>query len=562
MKKILLFLFLILTTVAYSRQGVPRIIEGRLTDAQTKEAIPYAAIGILGYPIGTSSNAEGFFTLKVPDEITSKDFKIKISSMGHENITLENPLGFQELQMKASTTLLKEVIVFSKDMTPQKIVKKAFSNVKKNYNTKPFEYNNFYRHYCKDDTVYGRLIEAAVDVYKRKGYKVQQPFPGNKDEVRVTQLRRSYDRTLVSQTHVPIAIYSVMGTDLVGFQRKTASSTFFTSPQEVSSLKINLKKALFTLDGITEFDNQQVYRITYAISDSVNLNTGIAWRAKLTGTLYINTKDYAFVKVESIRKTPVDTIETLSLYRKYQNKYYVYHSVKEGRNLYGPAQQRFKHWYHIESITTDIKVKGFEKFKGKEPDREKLFKIRYDSTFWNTYNILKATPLEDNIVAHIGKDQSLSKQFVGYDSTEREKFFSGKEDEEKFNLFLKNSKGRVLYVDFWASWCGPCIKEMSASKALVEKYKGRVGFVYVSLDEDIDAWRAAIKKHDLQRPYLTNHFRIGPNSDAVNLFNIESIPRYILINKKGNFVDQNAKRPSDPRIENDLEHLLAEAFEN
>jgi thiol-disulfide isomerase/thioredoxin len=562
MKKFLPFLFLLIISAAYSRQRLPRIIEGRLTDVQTKEGIPYASIGILGYPIGTSSNAEGFFMLKVPGEIISKDFKIKISSMGYENIILENPMGFQELQMKASTTFLKEVIVFSKEMTPQKIVKKAFSNIKKNYNTKPFVYNNFYRHYCKDDTVYGRLIEAAVDVYKRKGYKVQQPFPGNKDEVRVTQLRRSFDKTHVSQSHIPIAIYSVLGADMVGFQRKTTSSTFLVSLQDVSALKINLKKTVFTLDGITEFDNQQVYRINYAIYDSLTLTSGIAWRAKLTGTLYINTKDYAFVKVESIKKTPLDTIETLSLYRKYQNKYYLYHSIKEGRNLLGPAQRKFKHWYHIESITTDIQVKNFEKFTGKEPDREKLFKTRYDSTFWNTYNILKATPLEDNIVAHIGKDQSLNKQFVAYDSSERERFFSGKEDEEKFNAFLKNNKGRVLYVDFWASWCAPCIKEMSASKALVEKYKGRVGFVYVSLDEDIDAWRAAIKKYDINKPFIANHFRIGPNSDAMTLFDMQTIPRYVLINKKGNFVDQNAKRPSDPRIENDLEHLLAEPFEN
>lgn len=561
MKK-LLFL-LLLTTSANAQQGVPRIIEGRLTDAHTKEAIPYASIGVLNYTIGTSSNAEGFFTLKIPAEITAKNFKIKISSVGYENIILESPTGFQELPLKASVTMLKEAIVFSNDMTPQKIVKRAFSNIKKNYNTKPFVYKNFYRHYCKDDSVYGRLIEAAVDVYKRKGYKLQQAAPGDKDEVRVTQLRRSYDKTKVSSNHLPIAIYPVLGGDLVGFQAKKESNFFFLQQKDVSQLKINLKKAVFILEGITEFDNQQVYKINYSIpSDSLILNTGLPWSLKQTGTLYINTKDYAFVKVETSRKVRMDTVETFSLYKKYQNKYYLYHSMREGRNMHVVNKQEFKHYYHIESITTDIVTKGFEKFRGKEPDREKLFDIRYDSSFWNTYNILKATPLEDHIVADIGSDQTLDKQFVAYDSSERQRFFSGKESEEKFSLFLKNSKGRVLYVDFWASWCKPCLKEMPASKALVEKYKGKVGFVYLSLDDDLNAWRAALKKYDIEKPYLTYHFRIGPQSDAAILFDVQSIPRYLLIDKRGNFVDRNAKRPSDPELEEDIQRLMAEKIEN
>jgi thiol-disulfide isomerase/thioredoxin len=151
---------------------------------------------------------------------------------------------------------------------------------------------------------------------------------------------------------------------------------------------------------------------------------------------------------------------------------------------------------------------------------------------------------------------------VAYDSSERHRFFSGKESEEKFTLFLKNNRGRVLYIDFWASWCKPCLKEMPASKALIEKYKGKIGFVYLSIDDDNDAWRAALKKYDLEKPFLANHFRIGPQSDAAILFDVNAIPRYLLIDKKGNFVDHNAKRPSDPKLEDDLQRLMAEKIEN
>jgi len=102
---------------------------------------------------------------------------------------------------------------------------------------------------------------------------------------------------------------------------------------------------------------------------------------------------------------------------------------------------------------------------------------------------------------------------------------------------------------------------MPASMELVDKYKGRVAFVYLSLDDDIEAWRKALKKYNIDRPFLTNHFRIGSNSDAVALFDIKEIPRYILIDKKGNFVNLSARRPSNALIIEDLDRLLAEEIE-
>jgi thiol-disulfide isomerase/thioredoxin len=141
---------------------------------------------------------------------------------------------------------------------------------------------------------------------------------------------------------------------------------------------------------------------------------------------------------------------------------------------------------------------------------------------------------------------------------EKEKYFSGKEDEEKFNRFLESNRGmRPIYIDFWASWCGPCLREMPSSMELVDKYKGRIAFVYLSLDDDIEAWRKALKKYNLEKPFLANHFRIGSNADAAKLFEVNEIPRYILIDKQGNFVNLKARRPSDPLIYEELDRLLA-----
>lgn len=535
------------------------IIEGRVTDAVTKEAVQYASVGILGSTIGTSTNADGYFTLRVPATFRSKDYSLKISCVGYENEVIKNPATRLEVTMNQSKTMLKNVVVFDRDLSPDGIVRRAFRNVKRNYYTKPFVYQTFYRHYCKDDSVYGRLIEAAAEVYKRKGYKVQQPFPGWKEEVRVNQLRRSYDNTKVAQGHVPIALYSVMAADPVGYQVKSSSNPMFGvfRLHDVSNLRTNLKGYAFSLEGITEYDGEQVYIVNYRWKrDSTLLSTGIPWRNSQEGTLYINTKNYAIVKTEQTRISPIDTLQSFSIYKKINDKYFLYHSMKEGRTI--QMRGNFIHNHHLELITTDIITKGFKPFKGREPGREELFSIDYDSTFWDSYNVLKATPLEESIVADLEKSMPLSHQFKDYLAAEKEKYFSGKEDEEKFNKFLENNRGlRPIYIDFWASWCGPCLREMSSSLELIEKYRGRIAFVYLSLDDDIEAWRKAIKKYDLEKTFLAYHFRIGPNSDAAVLFDVKEIPRYILIDKHGNFVNLNARRPSDPRLHEELDRLLA-----
>ncbi|RYE18385.1 MAG: TlpA family protein disulfide reductase, partial [Sphingobacteriaceae bacterium] len=62
---------------------------------------------------------------------------------------------------------------------------------------------------------------------------------------------------------------------------------------------------------------------------------------------------------------------------------------------------------------------------------------------------------------------------------------------EKVTLkdILSKNKGKVLYIDFWASWCVPCIGEMPASEKLRQQFSGKdVVFIYISIDKDKDKW--------------------------------------------------------------------------
>lgn len=104
---------------------------------------------------------------------------------------------------------------------------------------------------------------------------------------------------------------------------------------------------------------------------------------------------------------------------------------------------------------------------------------------------------------------------------------------------LSEFKGKYVYVDFWASWCGPCNNEIPYLKQLEETLgNDQVVFVAISIDEDVDDWKSAVKRHNLHG----NQF-LG-NQEIARLLNITGIPRYVIYDKEGHLFDPNAPRPS------------------
>ncbi len=119
-------------------------------------------------------------------------------------------------------------------------------------------------------------------------------------------------------------------------------------------------------------------------------------------------------------------------------------------------------------------------------------------------------------------------------------------------------KGKVIYVDFWASWCGPCRQEMPHSKELhhkfTEKQLKNIVFLYISTDRGEAAWRKAVVEIGVEGIQAWS----SPDwpDCAGNLFSVTTIPHYVLFDKNGQVVDDNAKRPSDPEIYGDILYLL------
>lgn len=126
-----------------------------------------------------------------------------------------------------------------------------------------------------------------------------------------------------------------------------------------------------------------------------------------------------------------------------------------------------------------------------------------------------------------------------------------------FQQLLKKHKGKVIYIDFWASWCVPCRKEMEPASELRKQYLGKdVVFVYLAYNDTESSWRKAVQEEKLST-VETNYFILNSkNSKMLENIDLRLIPRYIIIDKNEKLVEMNAPRPSDKRIKTTLNKYL------
>lgn len=116
-------------------------------------------------------------------------------------------------------------------------------------------------------------------------------------------------------------------------------------------------------------------------------------------------------------------------------------------------------------------------------------------------------------------------------------------------ISLKDLKGQYIYIDIWATWCGPCIAEVPSLKKLEEKYSGKnIQFISISIDnkEDHEKWKKMIIDKELGGIQLFADNNWG--SKFIQDYFIKGIPRFILIDTEGNIVNSNAPRPSDNKL--------------
>ena len=169
--------------------------------------------------------------------------------------------------------------------------------------------------------------------------------------------------------------------------------------------------------------------------------------------------------------------------------------------------------------------------------------------------------IKDNLIALADNDKTKEAVLERFDKIKN--LVSGKSSPtfnyENFKggtTALSDYKGKYVYIDVWATWCGPCIAEIPSLKALEHDYEGKnIEFVSISIDnkEAYENWRNMVADKALGGSQLMadNSFE----SKFVEDYAISAIPRFILLDPEGNIVSADAPRPSNEKLKTTFSDL-------
>jgi thiol-disulfide isomerase/thioredoxin len=113
---------------------------------------------------------------------------------------------------------------------------------------------------------------------------------------------------------------------------------------------------------------------------------------------------------------------------------------------------------------------------------------------------------------------------------------------------LSDFEGKVVYLDFWASWCGPCMREVPHAKELKKRMQGRddLVFLYISVDTDEEAWRRTVEQQEIQGVHLNVP---GFSHEVPAAYNLKGVPTFYVIGRDGRIFDNRPPRPSNSRVD-------------
>ncbi|PJJ83143.1 TlpA family protein disulfide reductase [Mucilaginibacter auburnensis] len=124
-----------------------------------------------------------------------------------------------------------------------------------------------------------------------------------------------------------------------------------------------------------------------------------------------------------------------------------------------------------------------------------------------------------------------------------------------FNKLIEPYRGKVILVDFWGTWCQPCLAAVPDANALYKAYSNKgVTILYLAVKSKENIWKSVIAEHKI----LGEHFLLSPSQEAVltEKFRISGYPQYMLIDKRGFVKDENAKHPNDNALKREIDELL------
>jgi hypothetical protein len=413
---VLLVIALTLTSVSangsmWSRERTPqdtafKVFTGRVIDHTTRKPVVFANVYLIGSSLGTVTNADGEFVLKVPT--TELDRKLGISNLGYKNMVISlSDLKDREntLRLELAATPLEQVVIRSDD--PLDLLRMAYRRIPENYNSDPEMQVGFYRETVKQNRSYVAVAEAVLDVYK-------SPYTSlmDYDRVRIFKGRKSED---------------VKKMDTLMFKLQGGPKTSFLldvvkNPGEILSEEY-FDKYDFKFSGYASIDGRDNYVIQFDQKPDVDI-------ALYKGTIYLDTKNMAISRIdfsfsdkaleiadnELVRKKPMDLkIDVLGAdysvnYRVLNEKWYLNHVRTELVFKCDWKKKRYDATYTtaLEMAVTDRNTENINKAKYRDQTRmtdifaDKVNSYK-DENFWGDYNYIKPEESIESVINKLNK---------------------------------------------------------------------------------------------------------------------------------------------------------------
>lgn len=382
-------------------------VSGVVKNQQNRKVVEYASVSVKGTNVGTVTNEDGEFTLKIKKSLTEK--AIVISHIGYVSTVRAmegddtNNLAIWLIPQK---NMLDEVVVEA--AVSRNIVREAIKNISKNYEHSSSLLTGFYRETARKRSHFINISEAVVNMYKT-GYQDR-----NADFDRVQIIK---GRKLLSEKSG-----DTLGVRLLGGPNLSLYMDIVKNPDELLD-ESTLNYYDFKMEKSVYIDRRQQYVISFRPIVSLPY-------ALFIGKYYIDKESLAFTRIEmsmdmSDRNKVTTTIlrkKPFGLIFKPQELFFLINYKERNGQMclnYIRNEVRFKcdwkkKFFHTEygitseMVVTDMQNVGVEKIPYKESFRENdsfTDKVRafYDEDFWGAYNILAPTESLDKAVMKLKK---------------------------------------------------------------------------------------------------------------------------------------------------------------
>ncbi|MDP4189514.1 MAG: carboxypeptidase-like regulatory domain-containing protein, partial [Bacteroidota bacterium] len=390
-----IFFIIILLLFAFQNPGLTQnsyvTIFGKLKDAKTGEKIIYATISVPNTNIGTVSNSDGEFILKVSTSLDAEYFEVSHLGYTTRKFRISEAAGKENtFYLEIQPIQLNEVAIVPKDA--RGIVEMALENIRKNYSQVPVMMRGFYRESIKQRRDYTSISEAVVDIYKA-------PYMGfQNDQVKIFKGRkgsnvRKADTLLVKLQGGPNVSL------LLDIMKNTDLGIALDS----------LDNYKFEFETIVNIDN----KLNWVISFSPAV---IGTNPLYFGKLYISQDNLAITRAEFsldlrdanksasifVQKKPAGLVfvptstSYLVTYKEQNGKYYFNYVRADMKFRCDWKKRLFKNSYTImsEMAITDRHDKNVARFPNQEVFKEKMVmteKVQdfVDIDFWGENNIIE-----------------------------------------------------------------------------------------------------------------------------------------------------------------------------